>query len=684
MYNKYKDKYLKYKKLIGGSLTEEEFITKINEILNSSNSDDEKFEKIKEVISSLKDTTANFFVYYKYFNNKMDSLFNIILNLNVSPELIIGYANIIFDNFISGNSYNYFPTFINLFVNKIEQTIDKTNFLNEITKPLPVKIKSWSQITKPLPVKISPWIQIIKNLTGNFSVWVQNIILLKFIEKNSYVLTDEIINKYNQQIDPKYIFIIQILNLTKIVNSIDIYKQVILENNLNALTVSLVFNFNPQILSNVLPRILETINVQTDISPYYSFIFYLYTNFKCKSQTSPICLLIKDLIIKKNLTELKELTSKPLEELEPSSKKTIYGNYMQLLEFYTQKEFEKLFEDSETIMSKILDSRFYYFPTDEKLNEQYWDGIFSKEELNTFKDNIQQTRKNIQQIQKIRQIIPRYNANFNDLKQHLIIYATLFLVGKLNSKSMPFDSKIVIKGGKALQFRIPKKFQYYDSDDLDLLIISSNPFFAKSLAFNLSILVKWILNNESISSGVKIKFPNNTALDPFDNINIVKILFESSGEFLPGRGLIDKEITAIVDIDFIQYDSTKSPYNFFSEEHLELIDVAALGLKFYIQKLNTFVIEKIYYFIENYNNEFFMSKFSKSIQYVFYALYDDNTENQLRKSFNKLINQTNQTNDTILKDKIVEKKLIVDELIGKIFKELISFYRQSKQSTNTY
>ncbi len=649
MYNKYKDKYLKYKKLIGGSLTEEDFITKINKILNSSNSDDAKFEKIKEVIELLTNTTENSFVYYKYFNNKMDSLFNIILNLNVSLESIIEYANVIFNNFILGNKYNYFPTFINLFVNKIEQTIDQTNFLNEITNPL--------------PVKISPWIQIIKNLTGNFSVWVQNIILLKFIEKNSYVLTDEIINKYNQQIDPKYIFIIQNLNLTKIVNSINIYKQVILENNLNALTVSLVFNFNLQILSNVLPRILETIDVQTDISPYYNFIFYLYTNFKCKSQTSPICLLIKDLIIKKNLTELKELTSKPL---EPSSRKTIYGNYMQLLEFYTQKEFEKLFEDSETIMNKILDSKFYYFPTDEKLNEQYWDGIFSKEELNTFKFNIKQIQQIIQQIQ---QIIPYYTANFNDSRQHRIIYATLFLVGKLNSKSMPFDSKIVIKGGKALQFRTPKKFQYYDSNDLDLLIISSNPFFAKSLAFNLSILVKWILNNESISSGVKIKFPNNTALDPFDNINIVKILFESSAEFLPGRGLINKEITAIVDIDFIQYDSTKSPYNFFSEEHLELIDVAGLGLKFYIQKLNTFVIEKIYYFIENYNNEFFMSKFSKSIQYVFYALYNNNTENQLRKSFNKLFNQTNNTYNTyntILKDKLKEL-LTVDQLFLEIF-----------------
>jgi len=84
---------------------------------------------------------------------------------------------------------------------------------------------------------------------------------------------------------------------------------------------------------------------------------------------------------------------------------------------------------------------------------------------------------------------------------------------------------------------------------------------------------------------------------------------------------------ALSDIDFYQYDSSSLKPNFF-EALKEIIRPNRLGqsLKYYIQNLEYFIIEKMYYFIHYFDyafsNIFYLRKFAKSLQYIFSYIYN--------------------------------------------------------------
>ncbi len=637
MYNKYKNKYLLYKKMFGGTVLEnsqpkttdniktpEIFIKEINKILlNEDISPEEKFENIKRIIGLLLDKETSSWIYYKSFNDK--SLFRIILDLNIDPNIIIEYIETIFNKFMG--------TFLKIsfdFVTFIELTASKTNLY---------------------PIIISK--------ENNFSNWINFVIFLK----NITLLTDDVVMQYDflkrKITNPKNIegldFYISKNNaISKIIESINIYRKLLLENlDIEQVIPTITLNFNVQIFSDRLIQILEKIIPKSNISLYYNFLLYIHTNINCvKNVSEPfvtICLILKDLINRKNLEELINLTSKTIErrELEPHEKENIYENYLQLLKFNTKEQITLLLkENSELIMQKILDSRFYYFPTTDTFNINFWEGIFTQEEIIFFQSHIKKsTSEETNTIELIKQIIPfYYSEKLTNKKQHSIIYTTLYIVGKLNKKiNTIFNSKIVIKGGKALQFKTPKNpknpresYYLHITDDLDILVMSSNEFFAKSLSFNLSILVKWLLNINPLNQFVSIKFPNKTQQSPVDNINIVKISYLFPLEYIYGKGPQPPQTLAIVDIDFLQFNPEKNQHNFFSEEKLELIDL--VDLQFYIQNLTDFTVEKIYYFIENCchpSKNFFLGKFMKSIQYVFLNLFNapDSTLKKIQTSF---------------------------------------------------
>lgn len=681
MYNKYKNKYLLTKKMVGGTkLSFNDLKKSIHQILSSQNTDSEKFNQIAQLIELIEYTKNSPFIFYKM--NEQDYLIDIILNFDI--DLVAGYLEMMFMGFIGYFHNKSIITNFSFFIRKI---IDRT--------------KTDAKFER-----------IILARQNKFSYFIQLILFFDSIQRTNQMLTNGVIEKFNHLKsileDPEFEkaanYLIEKNNeYIKILNSINLFKQISSNMDVEQVITSQTFNLNVQVLSYELILLIDKIHKSLEakpenISKYYNFLSYVYTNINCKDFEIDInkqidlvskygesklgfmdnlCSRLKSFITHKIVLNLKTLVSKQFDTLTPDEKSSIYSSYLELEKNYTQGELGAfLGEDLEQIIQVVKECRFYYLSV--TFNQHFWEGIFNYEELDQLGSQIEKdTAPGVDIIKLIKQMIPYYfSVEFINQEQHNIIYTTLVLVGRLNTKIHEFfNSKIVIKGGKAIQFRPPHPTipgEFYKSDDIDLLIISENPFFAKSLAFNLSILVKHLLKN---SPSVLIKFPNPIASSPTDNINIVKISNKHNGkvvppEFIPGKGLspglnIEPGIKSIVDIDFSQYDPKESKYNFFANEFLEPLDHIP-NMTFYIQMSNVFIEEKIFYFIKYYleKNSFFTEKFSKPIRYLFGFGQIKSDQRVGEKEFKEFV----MSNKFIL-EILRQQKITIDSLFEGIFQK---------------
>jgi hypothetical protein len=128
MYNKYKNKYLIAKKMIGGTqlpsfMKDEEFRVKVIEILNGPGSDLDKFNKIDELTELIQHKKNSPHIFYVIKEGM--SLFEIILNFDI--RMISNYLNQTFAGFVEyfknkirdKTATSYFTLFIDKIIAKI-------------------------------------------------------------------------------------------------------------------------------------------------------------------------------------------------------------------------------------------------------------------------------------------------------------------------------------------------------------------------------------------------------------------------------------------------------------------------------------------------------------------------------------------------------------------------------------
>jgi hypothetical protein len=620
MYITYKQKYLAQKKMLGGTQTKsltQEFVDSINSILQNENKDD-VFTNIKKEYTP----PNEHFFFNNIFDNNKNNLINIILNLPIDSNEIIRWIKSIFQELSDrrtgqGQANKYIVFIISQIINKIDSD---PSFKTAISAG-----------------------------TNDFDHLINSIYFV--VEKTNLhiILTDEIVENYNDlynRIDsPIYQQYVSLYFQTfnrQYKNSIELHKLVNnFETNFPTIaTYGSTILFDVHASQNTLRKIIDQIiNDQEKIKKLETLILYAYNATPCEkilgethisepTQLFTMCEFLLSFLMNQNLVKINELIVKPDSALTLNEKIIIYKNYLELAKRYSIDQLVQTFKLDMEKITRIKGYKYLYLPSDGVFNYNFWEGIISLDEIESLKTAIQQV-SSTGIIQSIKTILPYYYSE-QQLShiQHLIIYTLLYVIGTLNQKLRDIhQTKIVIKGGKALQFRA----DLYPSDDIDLLVISGNKDFAKVLSFNLSILVKWLIES---NPAVSIKFPNLTPSNPYDNINIVKMSYLSdTQQYIP-----------IADIDFLQYDPTSTKPNFFAENILETISVEQRQLKFYIQNLQAFTSEKIYYYVEYCCNEyFFMDKFSKSIKFIFIQILNNPNanRNQVWKSFKQFVHLTN-------------------------------------------
>lgn len=644
MYNKYKSKYLKQKNMLGGTMTESEFVLQINQIL--LNPDKEKvFDDIMAIIEPHPNEYENF-LYFNIFDNNKNKLIDIIFDLPVNLNKITDYIKLTFKNFISKTTIS--PNFTYLIKLIINSTRIHENFL--ITSEnviIHCQENSISDMTDEL----------------RFNYWIYLIILLTDIYKTNILLNDGIISICNCLIEKLknsnygkafYYFINKITGIKhrEVLKSMDVYNLSLdLDRNLDQITM--IRDFNVKILENKLNPIIDKIISKPNIDQYESFILYIYQNTECdrilhesneskeskesnesNKQLIKICNNLLDFLDKKNFEIIKNLINKPTEEITNNDKSLIYSTYLKLAHKYSDKKLFDLLsiiQEPNELLLKIKSYKVYYFPDSNIFNDKFWEGIFTIDELYEIKNEVESNiHINANPIGLLKPIIKNYYSNLSQ-EQNIVIYTIVLLVGLLNNKfSIDNKNKIIIKGGKALQFRLLEArgitLRQYESDDIDLLVVSEDPMFAKSFSYNFAILIRWILSSDN---NISLRFPN-TYTSNTENNNIVKI------SYIIGPN----QFMALSDIDFSQHDSSKP--NFFTL--LDEINIPNKPLKYYIQNLEYFIIEKIYYFIQYFDYSkvdhylsadktfetrgsiipelFYLRKFAKSLQYIFLFIYN--------------------------------------------------------------
>jgi len=258
----------------------------------------------------------------------------------------------------------------------------------------------------------------------------------------------------------------------------------------------------------------------------------------------------------------------------------------------------------------------------------FWEPLFNGDELIHLKSKIDNLIASDLKIKHnelcrlckiVKTIIPSFHVSFENVtninglivfKQprdiqnaNIILCATMLLLGVVAKKLEKQDYTFMFKGGKGVQLAFAytekkyagKIFEDYESEDIDLIIIPNkakiqyDADIAKTLALNISYLIRWFLNtNYEMNLDSQI-MPTNP--------NVVKFAYKAY--MRDDKTPVGNKI-ALMDIDFsnipkenqpfyegkIKMFHKKTPHDGFSEDML-----------FYFQSLEQQIDEKLYYYL---------------------------------------------------------------------------------------
>jgi hypothetical protein len=223
----------------------------------------------------------------------------------------------------------------------------------------------------------------------------------------------------------------------------------------------------------------------------------------------------------------------------------------------------------------------------------------------------------------VRSKLQREKKDENDIKEktvfdqpddlrnmNIILCSTVLLLGFVAKKLEKQDYTFMFKGGKSVQlaFAYVKNDKEYKSEDIDILIIPNkssveyNSDKAKALAFNISYLIRWVLNatyEKNLDSQIMETNPM-----------VVKLAYQA---FLrDGKPFGNK--TALVDIDFSDIPEVNRPFYrnktkmfYGAAKPIRMVDDDVFSddgkpyfgedMLFYFQSMEQQIHEKLYYYL---------------------------------------------------------------------------------------
>jgi hypothetical protein len=213
----------------------------------------------------------------------------------------------------------------------------------------------------------------------------------------------------------------------------------------------------------------------------------------------------------------------------------------------------------------------------------------------------------------VKTIMPAFHVSFESVKNingltvfkqpkdiqniNIILCATMLLLGVIAKKLEKQDYTFMFKGGKGVQLAFAhsgKKFEEYESEDIDLIIIpnkksvSYNADKAKDLALNISYLIRWFFESNYKNNLDSQIMPTNP--------NVVKFAYQA---FMRDDKTPLGNKLALMDIDFSKIPDENRP---FYDGKIKMFHKKADGslsedMLFYFQSLEQQINEKLYYYL---------------------------------------------------------------------------------------
>lgn len=312
----------------------------------------------------------------------------------------------------------------------------------------------------------------------------------------------------------------------------------------------------------------------------------------------------------------------------------------------------------------------------------FWQSYFSNNfnKMSYFKDTIQKMMR-VNNCKYLQKKIPVFEVT-PDAKPYKAQICLVTLIFSYLSSLLEFTCQIVVKGGRAMQLALSKKYRYdpihkknipsvtyirkYASNDIDVLIIPDSQKFQDShlLALRIGEFIDW-LTTYSDSYG------NPQSMFSFIHLPKPKLPVQSNPE-IPAEGSIVKlsisvggdrgnRFVAISDIGYI----TSEHSHIFEANPIKTViddDIQHPGFLLSVNPQNLF-LEKTYYIIkyisERYSSDTMLNRYRSSLHKSYNFLLND-----------LVINIDRSIKTEIYSDSTKSKEQIKNELITYYFNEL--------------
>lgn len=256
----------------------------------------------------------------------------------------------------------------------------------------------------------------------------------------------------------------------------------------------------------------------------------------------------------------------------------------------------------------------------------FWSSLFPGTELTDLKSKFDSLIESDLKIEHgkicklceiVKTIMPSFHVSFESVKNingltvfkqpkdiqniNIILCATMLLLGVIAKKLEKQDYTFMFKGGKGVQLAFAhavkkdkKKFEEYESEDIDLIIIPNKQQVtydaakAKDLALNISYLIRWFFESNYKDNLDSQIMPTNP--------NVVKFAYQA---FMRDDKTPLGNKLALMDIDFSKIPDENRP---FYDGKIKMFHKKADGslsedLLFYFQSLEQQINEKLYYYL---------------------------------------------------------------------------------------
>ena len=311
---------------------------------------------------------------------------------------------------------------------------------------------------------------------------------------------------------------------------------------------------------------------------------------------------------------------------------------------------------------------------------EYWIKYFPNEELYVFRDNMLSMLEDIPLLyQNTTHSFPSFtldiknnkyiNALINDTRNirgedieiYVSNYATLicfvlFYIGIITNIMLKHKCYLMLKGGKAIQLNC---FEAYESNDIDILILSDN-MDKRETALEIGKLLIWILSEQSYID--KISMIETGIGEP-----IIKLSAKTV-----------KGYEAIVDIGFNTPKEEIKSYVLSYEKKIPRVNMpfkSVYQLAYISQTVDAMIKEKLYYYLKyvilkNYTPEdnvnIFIPKIYRSLRALLKCKYSNPTAH--KKILTEMVGSILKEKEEYLKGVLEMKTIpeIVEEMIANI------------------